>query len=244
MNVLIFDFWADYAHFRKFYTTTSPLTFSFPPPSAIAGILGAICGVNKQNNEYLDTFSLDKCKIAVQILNPVNKIRMGINLLETKKNFNPKSLQKKPPASILRTQIRTEFLKGPRFRIYFAANNTELFQRVEEFVIQHKSIYTPSMGLSELLADFKYVITCEAVERTDNNPAEISTVICASSLLQSKDLQIETGKTYFKERMPIKMNTARVIERYDDVIYEPDGKTISAKIKTYYKLDNGAGEET
>lgn len=48
MKVLAFDIWADYAHFRKFYTTTSPLTFSFPPPPTIAGILGAIYGTEKK----------------------------------------------------------------------------------------------------------------------------------------------------------------------------------------------------
>ena len=47
MKVLVFDIWADYGHFRKFYTTTSPLTFSFPAPSTIAGILGAIYGAGK-----------------------------------------------------------------------------------------------------------------------------------------------------------------------------------------------------
>jgi len=53
MKVLVFDIWGDYGHFRKFYTTTSPLTFSFPPPPTIAGILGAIYGTDKKTNEYL-----------------------------------------------------------------------------------------------------------------------------------------------------------------------------------------------
>jgi len=56
MKVLVFDLFGDFAHFRKYYTTTSPLTFSFPPPPTIAGILGAIYGASKE--EYLDIFSL------------------------------------------------------------------------------------------------------------------------------------------------------------------------------------------
>ncbi len=39
--------------------------------------------------------------------------------------------------------------------------------------------------------------------------------------------------------MPIRMNPDRVVEIYDDMIYEPDGKTIKAKVKTYYRLENG-----
>ena len=48
MKVLVFDIYGDLAHFRKFYTTSSPLTFPFPPPSTIKGMLGAIIGVDKK----------------------------------------------------------------------------------------------------------------------------------------------------------------------------------------------------
>ncbi|MDI3478645.1 MAG: CRISPR-associated protein Cas5h, partial [Thermoanaerobacterium sp.] len=32
MKSLIFDIYGDFGHFKKYYTTSSPLTFSFPPP--------------------------------------------------------------------------------------------------------------------------------------------------------------------------------------------------------------------
>jgi len=35
------------------------------------------------------------------------------------------------------------------------------------------------------------------------------------------------------------MNKERVVEIYDDIIYEPDAKCISGQIKTAYKLENG-----
>ena len=41
-RVLVFDIWGDFAHFRRFETTTSPLTYPFPTGSAIAGYLAAI----------------------------------------------------------------------------------------------------------------------------------------------------------------------------------------------------------
>ena len=76
MKVLIFDIWGDFGHFRKFYTTSSPLSFSFPPPPTIAGILGAIYGTDKFKNEYLRVFNYKNCRIALKILNPIKKIRM------------------------------------------------------------------------------------------------------------------------------------------------------------------------
>lgn len=229
MKVLAFEIWGDYGHFRKFYTTSSPLTFSFPPPSTIAGILGAIYGVGK--DEYLKVFSLDRCKIALKIVNPVKKVRMGINLINTKGGFwTLYSNEYHEP----RTQIRTEFLKDPYFKIYFIHEDKKIYKTIAE----HKSTYTVSLGLSELLADFKYIGEYDLEQKSDNEFVELQTPIVETNLIQN-GLEIERCKKYFKEKMPIKMNQERIVEKYDDVIFEPDGKTIKAKVKNYYRLENG-----
>jgi len=233
MKILVFDIWGDYGHFRKFYTTTSPLTFSFPPPSTIGGILGAIYGIGK--DEYLRVFSLDRCKIALKIVKPVKKVRMGINLINTKGGYwTLYSNQYHEP----RTQIRTEFLKEPFFRIYYAHEDEKIFKVIKDHLKEHKSTYTVSLGLSELLADFKYIDEYDSEAKSDNGLVEIQTPITESKLIQN-GLEIESGKKYFKEKMPIKMNQERIVEKYDDVIFEPDGKTIKAKVKDYYRLENG-----
>lgn len=237
MKVLVFDIWADYAHFRKFYTTSSPLTFSFPPPSTIAGILGAISGTSK--NEYLETFSSDKCHIAIKIVNPIKKVRMGINLINTKDNYWTPVLKITPKSKHEpRTQIRTEFLKDSYFRIYFSYKDEKVIERLDKLIKEHKSIYTVSLGLSELLADFKHIGLYDAEHIADGRAVELSSPIIFSNLM-SDGLEIETGKKYFKEKIPIIMNPERIIEKYDDVIFEPEGKTIKAKVTTCYRLENG-----
>ena len=47
-EILIFDIQSEYGHFRKYNTTTSPLTYSIPTRTAIAGILGAILGMERE----------------------------------------------------------------------------------------------------------------------------------------------------------------------------------------------------
>ena len=49
-KVLVFDIWSEYGHFKKPYTTTSPLTFSIPSRTALTGIIGAILGIEKGMN--------------------------------------------------------------------------------------------------------------------------------------------------------------------------------------------------
>lgn len=238
MKVLVFDIWGDYGHFRKFYTTSSPLTFSFPPPPTIAGMLGAIYGTDKNINEYLREFGSSRCKIALQILNPVKKVRMGLNLLETKGTNLKLPMSDKNLAP--RTQIRTEFLKDPRFRIYVSHGDDNIFDRLSENIKKHRSFYTVSLGLSELLADFKYIGVYSAVN-VNNNSSEavgLSTPVMVDNLIED-GLEIETGKKYFKEKIPIVMNQDRVVEKYEDVIFEPDGKIIKARAKNYCRLENG-----
>ncbi|MGB9730752.1 MULTISPECIES: type I-B CRISPR-associated protein Cas5b [Calditerrivibrio] len=235
MKVLVFDIWGDYGHFRKFYTTSSPLTFSFPPPPTIAGILGAIYGTDKNTNEYLEIFGTNKCMIALRILNPVKKVRMGLNLLETKgTNFcRPMSDGNFAP----RIQIRTEFLKDPRFRIYVSHKDDKVFDRLSEIIELHQPYYTVSLGLSELLADFKYVGVYQAEIITSSEAAELSTTVLVDNLIKD-GLEIETGKKYFKEKIPMVMNKDRVVGKYDYVVFEPDGKKIKARVKTYYRIEN------
>ncbi|CAG0995746.1 hypothetical protein METP3_02937 [Methanosarcinales archaeon] len=234
MKVLVFDIWGNYGHFRKFYTTSSPLTFSFPPPSTIAGILGAIFGVGK--DEYLKVFAIDKCGIALKIVNRVKKVRMGLNLMETKGTNLKRPFSDKNLAP--RTQIRTEFLKDPYYRIYFTHVNEKILIHLAKLVEEHKSIYTVSLGLSELLADFKFVGIYDTEKILGGMAVEMDTPIIANNLIPDK-FEIETGKKYFKEKMPIIMNPERIIEKYDDVIFESEGKTIKAQLNAYYRLENG-----
>lgn len=235
MKVLVFDIWGDYAHFRKFYTTSSPLTFSFPSPPTIAGIMGAIYGAGK--DEYLNIFSHARCRLALKIVSPVKKVRMGINLINTKGNYwQPVKKKNHEP----RTQIRTEFLKDPCFRIYAAYEDEKVFNKLGQSIKEHRCVYSVSLGLSELLADFKYVGVYHAEMITISETAELSTTVMTDNLIED-GLEIESGKKYFKEKMPIVMNQDRVVERYNDVIFEPDGNgyTIKAKVKTYCRLETG-----
>jgi CRISPR-associated protein Cas5h len=233
MKVLVFDLWGDYGHFRKFYTTSSPLTFSFPPPPTIAGILGAVHGSGK--DDYLRVFSPQKCRLALSIVSPAKKVRMGINHINTKDGFwQPVRKKNHEP----RTQIRTEFLKDPCFRIYMAHSDESVFNDLCQAVKRHRCVFSVSLGLSELLAGFRFVGICEGEEIRDGASAELLTPVTASNLLDD-GLEIESGRKYFSEKMPIKMNPERVIEDYDNVIYEPDGKAIKAKVKSRFRLDNG-----
>ena len=235
MKMLVFDIWADFGHFRKYYTTSSPLTFSFPPPSAVAGMLGAITGSNKEH--YLQDFSLDNMQLGIRLLNPVRKVRLGINLINTKDNYwQPIRKGNHEP----RTQIRTEFLHNPAFRIYVHHRDEMLFNKLIDSIKRHYTYYTLSMGLSELLADFRWVGLYEGELKSPDSDEIVSVI--PEKYLTNQNLVLEAGRRYFKERIPIYMTPERIVESYDNVILETEGKFLRIGNKTKEQivvLENG-----
>ncbi len=232
MKTLVFDICGDYGHFKKFYTTSSPLTFCFPPPPTVRGMLGAIIGVDKI--EYLNIFSHKDCRIAIRILSPVKKTRIGINHINTKGNYWIPVKKKNHEA---RTQIRTEFLKNPAYRIYVSHEDSSVFRKLIDHVMEHKTVYTLSMGLSELLADFTYVGLWE-VKEIHGGEGEIVTVIPMDTV-EEYGIHFEEGKRYFKEKVPVDMKADRVVESYKDVLYEAQGKPVYVQTKVCWEVENG-----
>lgn len=118
-KVLIFDLWGDYAHFRRGYTTTSPLTYPFPSRTTLAGILAAILGF--QRDSYYEYFGKHNSAFALQILKPIKKIRINLNLIDTKTGFYLWDNKGQ------RTQIPFEFLKDAKYRVHVWIKDKEIF---------------------------------------------------------------------------------------------------------------------
>ncbi|MDN5363123.1 MAG: CRISPR-associated protein Cas5h [Eubacteriales bacterium] len=236
MRVLVFDIWGDFAHFKKFYTTSSPLTFSFPPPPTVKGMLAAIIGINRHEEDYLYLLRNEVCRVGVRILHPIRKTRWGLNHINTKGGFwQPE----KKGTHEARTQIRTEFIKFPAYRIYIHLAVNDLYAKLKDCLQQHRSYYTFSLGLSELLGDFRFVGEKDVEEREEMTEEKECFTVIPVSLLVEKGLVIEPDKTYFKERVPVEMIPGREVVRYEDVIFDPNGRGIKARLSKYWEADDG-----
>lgn len=226
-KVLIFDLWGDYAHFKKHYTTTSPLSFPFPPRTTISGIISAIIGLDKE--EYLAYFNRDSAWISLKLLAPIKKIRLGQNLIDTKKGFS-KIKQ--------RTQIRIEYIKDPQYRIYFYHSDQEnIYRPLKEHLKKHQSVYTVSLGLSELLANFNLVGEYSLHKTSPSNLIEIDSIVPSENI--SGRIEFEEGKEYFSTNIPIEMQKGRVVTKYGNISYERNGQKILCQPDFYYEVGNG-----
>lgn len=230
-KVLAFDLFGDFAHFRKYYSTTSPLTFSIIPPVTLMGVLGAILGLSKEENQYLKILNTAGTEVGVQLLKPVKKIRMGINLINTKNDY----WVPRHRSEGARTQIKYEFLKDVAYRIYVSIGDEDLFNRLVHYVSCHKCVYTVSLGLSELLAGFSFIDIRDF--QWKENPVdfvEISTSVPINDILEG-GIDISPGKSYLKENMPVKMKSTREVLQYSEILTESRGDSLKVKVNGYWE---------
>lgn len=227
MKCLVFEIKSDYGHFRKFYTTSSPLTFSIPPRTTVAGMISAVIGLDKE--EYLKHFSKKDAKIAIQITSPVNKTRISYNLINTK-TANMYSKIKD------RTQVTFELLKNPKFRIYFSHNNSEIYNKFKSFLEQKKTYYTLSMGLSEYISEFEFIKEIEVTKPNKLN--KFVNIDTAINFSEEVEIEFEDNKEYFNDNTPNEINTNREVTEYIKVLFERNGLPIKCKCD-YFEGSDG-----
>lgn len=238
-KVLVFDIWGDYAHFRRFYTTTSPLTFPIPPRTALCGLIGAITGLEKENNAYLQLFTCDKAFIGLRLLYPVKKVMIAENLIHTK---NAKGIGMNLIAE--RCQIGFEFLKDPKYRIYFYHTDKNLYEKMKNNLGCHKSVYTPCFGLSENIANFKFIGEFEIeANTTEEKYIQIHSILPSENIADEEGVNFDLTGEYISIRVPVEMTPERIVTKYSDILFERNGKPIEAKLKEqYWTLNYGEKE--
>lgn len=235
-KILAFDIWSDFAYFKKFYTTSSPLTYSIPTPTSIYGIIGAIIGKfpNEDNdntnyylkNKYLKYINSETSKVGVSIINPILKTRFATNWLDTK--------DKKFDGTEGRTQVKIEYIKNPKYRIYVNINDENLFNILIKRVKNNESYYTVSLGSAYLVADFEFIELFDNIEFLTKFHGELNSCILNDNIEQ---ISFDENKKYMRETLPVSMNYHRDSE-YKEIVFESNSNNIKGKFKNCYKLGN------
>jgi len=139
-----------------------------------------------------------------------------------------------------RTQIKTEFLKDAKFRIYFLHQDAEIYEKLKMMIESHKTYYSVSLGLSENLANFNYIGEYSFSTINNNDWIDIQTVLKIDNFLSKGDIDFtEEGKEYFTDKVALEMKSDREVLEYGQLVYERNGQSIKARPKMFYELGNG-----
>ncbi len=240
-DVLVFDIAGEYGHFRKFNTTTSPLTYPIPPRSAILGMIGAILGIERETgigkykegqtplSNLLDTGT---ARIAVQLLNPVNKVNMAFNLVNTKTSFfNIDN----------RTQIEYELLKNPAFRIFLQWDNSDLSKKLERSLSDQHAHFTLNLGLSQLLAQVSYVDRFQVRQEVADDFVEVISAIKLDLLNTENPIDFKKGEArnfkYLSDTYPNVLTPDRLVAEFAEIMVEAKGNPIEVRSKHVYSVE-------
>lgn len=242
-DVLGLEVWGDHAHYRKRFTTSSPLTYGVPPRTAIAGMLGAIAGLPRTGEDsYHRVFSQENSRIAV-INRPreeTGKQRLNLNLLKLDDNKGKtKRLKKlgKAPDELRRSQVPFEVVREPRYRIYFSVAE-ERMDEFEELLRAGKSVYTPCLGISEYLADYEFLGRFDISE--GDGETKVDSVLNNDRYdIKFEPRENEKRNKYVVENTSLFMNENRVVQDFAEVIYEEGGRPVTKTNGSHYIVSNG-----
>jgi len=225
-NVIVFDIWGDYAYFRRGYTTTSTISYPFPSRTTIAGIIAAILGLERDS--YYEIFNKENSKIGLKIINPIKKTRINLNYINTKEGMLLSEIKKGK-----RTQVPAEFLKDVQYRIYVSLEDESLMKKLYGLLKNHKSVYTPCLGITECIANFKLVDEgFYSVDEEYGENIHIDTVIEKNK----SNLVIEPKKKYGVIKSPGFFNSDRSVEGFIEYYFEEKGNSILLESANYYKI--------
>jgi len=237
LKLLVFEVKGYFAHFRKVYSTTSSLSYAFPPRTTIIGLIAAIMGFERDS--YYDDFSPDKCKIGLQIKVPIRRVVQTINYLNTDE-VNVKKLRGiGNTIPVVSEFILAEGTKLSRlnYRIFLYHENERLMNDLGDRLLNTRYVYPPSLGGTNNLAELDILKFIEAEIFEPKEPVDILTVIPHPLILEI--IPKENMRLYLEEVVPATFQAnkpnGRILKEVKSYVYEGDGKAIKARVKEAFK---------
>lgn len=228
-RVLVFDLWGAYAHYKKIFATTTALTYPIPVKTSIYGLIGAIIGLEKSENAYLRYFQPGSCKIGIQIMKPLAFQRININLRAVFGQMKPTD-NRKPTLM--------EFVYRPRYRIYITHTDSLLLDDLENCLKNKQAVFTPSLGLANLIANFEWVGHFPYNSNSTEKYEPISSVIPRRNLIKlNPELAFQEGNRIIEvSQYALEMDERRNVLDRDDIILDQNGQTINARVSEFCQV--------
>ena len=229
--VVVFDYCGRFGHFLRAEASASALSYPVPPRTVLLGVIGAVLGLEKDTPQDL----IGDARIAVSGKNP-------------RTHWHRAKFRKDPPTALpmrikvrakgsdkpeRATLIKQEWLIKPHYRV--TASLPEPFH--EQLVERLKTRawhYCPSLGLSEMIAELKFIAEGTA------HPLEAQSVQCQSVVAQD-NAELD-GQQFVKNsleiqivRMPRAVTSERVFS-HANYLVERRGRPIPVETSAAFRL--------
>lgn len=234
MDLLILRLKGRFAHFRKFYTNSSSLSYSVPPRTTIVGLIAAVLGYERDS--YYELFSRANLNISIKKEGNIRKIMQSLNYI---KATSPSNIYEPKE----HTQIPLEILTGDdgiKYTIYVNSSNKALMDELEDRVKNNKYVYSPYLGAAPFNCTFEFCRRVDVKLEKSTEMVEISTLINSKYIVEgSVDIFESDNLKLLKERMPVEFLKDREIGDMASYIYDENGSSLSLRLNTeFIRLEN------
>ncbi len=245
LPVMVFDLKAKMAHFRKFYSNSSCLSYFIPPRTTIAGIVAGILG--RSRDEYYEEFSLERCQVTVSPISPVKKIIQKMNYLHIEDSLKKLGISDYPsqtPTEIVIPQnIRN---RDVGYRIWLHHQEGEILQKLESLLGSTPAYLSKgialALGSAQHLGWIEYLGCLQGEVIDEQTEATVSSVIPREVLASLQVEKMKEGVYYLvKEDVPLEFDRQRRItpKGKGDMIINLNGLPVPAVVKRHVKLSDG-----
>ena len=235
-RVAVFDLCGPVAHFRKYYTNSSSLTYGFPPRTALMGVVAAVAGLER--DAYYETLAPNRASFAVVSLTPVRRLIQTVNYVRTK----GEDLARLRGLGAARgTQVPLELLlpagEHPtlRFRVFFGCADRALWEEVAARLRDRRPYFPLYLGLTEFIAEAEPVALAGP---DDYEAVPPGVVVALDSVLNAGLLDgIMLGRNggpgprFVRERAPFAFGPGRTLEPPADMIYEAGARPLPVRLR-------------
>lgn len=245
MKVISFHLKGKMAHFRKFYSNSSALSYFIPPRTTICGIIAGILGIGR--DEYYDDFSLDNCKVALASLKPTKKSIQKLNYLMVKSsndlNGSQEHHSQTPTELIIPQNIRTGFID---YKIWVYHKKENIMTKLID-ILKNQGCFYKSLGACMALGSafnlgwIEFDGEYEGIEVKGLSDEPISSSVPVEKI---KDIKLEkiqgTQCKLIKEEVPLEFDKDRCITSrgLKEVLTNIDGGSIPAVVDSFIRLNN------
>ena len=244
-KLLIFDLKGPMAHFRKYYTNSSSLSYLFPPRTVAIGLISGLLGwpseryAKDKDATYYEKFDDNACLISISVRSKVRRIMQTVNYIRTKKlaEVDGSAGGTQIPIEILLPEIAEEL----KYRVYFYHNNKEVYEGLRERLDGQRFVFPPYLGITEFLASIDYIGEGQ-ISRNQQKDVVLNS-ICK---LNEVELDFSGNELqYITEKMPTGFLMDRTPKKPEEYVLEISGNIIKVRFKNNAAsyvvnyLDNG-----
>ena len=235
-RVISFELCGKFAHFKKFYTNSSSLTYLIPARTNIIGMLASI--MKMPRDSYYKTFDEEEFGISVKISTGC-KIRKQIQTMNYLKTSGSCQTHSQCKLEMLFPETLGDLIS---YKIYVGAFSDDSLKVLNEL---SEKISSGDFGYGIYLGQRQFkgeISNLRIFEETELVFMEESSSLDSASILENTDIDLDTDIKIITDQMPTNMEEetgkkkGRKLNQIRRIVYEKTGKTLHGKFKNCWKI--------